>query len=90
MREAPDVFWIQTNPFAIKVELDPEKIVDLSNEKWVEVMNPLRIPSVSYDDKVYGLMLWHNSPNTFSFTTKHFLKNWELMYQLLRCIKGSL
>ncbi|NLZ52023.1 MAG: carbohydrate ABC transporter substrate-binding protein [Thermoanaerobacteraceae bacterium] len=69
--EAPDVFWIQTNPFAIKVELDPEKnCVDLSNEKWVEVMNPLRIPSVSYDDKVYGLMLWHNSPEYVFFYNK--------------------
>ena len=69
--EAPDVFWIQTNPFAIKVELDPEKnCVDLSNEKWVEVMNPLRIPSVSYNDKVYGLMLWHNSPEFTFFYNK--------------------
>lgn len=69
--EAPDVFWIQTNPFAIKVELDPEKnCVDLSDEKWVEVMNPLRIPSVSYNDKVYGLMLWHNSPEFTFFYNK--------------------
>lgn len=70
-KEAPDIFWIQTNPFAIKTELDPEKnCVDLSNEKWVGVMNPLRIPSVSYNGKVYGLMLWHNSPEYAFFYNK--------------------
>jgi len=73
--EAPDVFWIQTNPFAIKTEIDPEKnCVDLSNEKWIEVMNPLRIPSVSYNGKVYGLMLWHNSPEFVFFYNKTLFK----------------
>jgi raffinose/stachyose/melibiose transport system substrate-binding protein len=74
--EAPDVFWIQTNPFAIKTEIDPEKnCVDLSNEKWIEVMNPLRIPSVSYNGKVYGLMLWQNSPEFVFFYNKTLFKD---------------
>jgi len=61
--EAPDIFWIQTNPFAIKTEIDPEKnCIDFSNESWVKVMNPARLPAVSYNNKVYGLMLWSNSP----------------------------
>ncbi|AEE97746.1 ABC transporter substrate-binding protein [Mahella australiensis] len=61
--EAPDIFWIQTNPFAIKTEIDPEKnCIDFSDEEWVRVMNLARLPAVSYNDKVYGLMLWPNSP----------------------------
>ncbi|MGQ9747759.1 MAG: extracellular solute-binding protein [Candidatus Caldatribacteriaceae bacterium] len=56
--EAPDIFWSQTNPFAIKTELDPEKnCADFTGEPWVGVMNPQRLPAVSYNGKVYGLML---------------------------------
>ncbi|MGC8718092.1 MAG: ABC transporter substrate-binding protein [bacterium] len=74
--EAPDIFWSQTNPFAIKTELDPEKnCVDFTNEKWVKVMNPQRIPSVSYKGKVYGLTLWPNSPEyTFFYNKTLFRK----------------
>lgn len=61
---ATDLFWSQVNPFAIKTELiDPESYcMDFSDEDWVYVMNPARLPSVSYNGKAYGLMLWHNSP----------------------------
>lgn len=78
--EAPDIFWIQTNPFAIRTEIDPDKnCVDLTNEKWVKVMNPLRIPSVSYNNKVYGLMLWHNSPEFVFFYNKTLFKKLGLL-----------
>lgn len=61
---ATDLFWSQVNPFAIKTELiDPESYcMDFSEEEWIYTMNPARLPSVSYNGKVYGLMLWHNSP----------------------------
>ncbi len=69
--EAPDIFWSQTNPFAIKTELDPEKnCVDFTDEPWVGVMNPQRLPAVSYNGRVYGLMLWINSPEFTFFYNK--------------------
>jgi len=69
--EGPDVFWIQTNPFAIKTELDPEKnCIDFTEESWVGVMSPERLPAVSYNGRVYGLMLWHNSPEFTFFYNK--------------------
>ena len=59
-----DVFWIQSNPFAISsVIVDPEKYcIDFTGEDWVSVMPETRLPSCSYDGKVYGLQIWHNSP----------------------------
>lgn len=59
-----DLFWSQVNPFAIKTELiDPASYcMDFTDASWGGVMNPARLPSVSYESKVYGLMLWHNSP----------------------------
>lgn len=59
-----DLFWSQVNPFAIKTELiDPESYcMDFTGAPWIDVMNPARLPSVSFNDKVFGLMLWHNSP----------------------------
>jgi raffinose/stachyose/melibiose transport system substrate-binding protein len=60
--EAPDIFWIQSNPFAIKTEIDPEKnAIDFSDEAWVAVMEPTRLPSVSYNGKVYGQTFWNGS-----------------------------
>lgn len=60
--EAPDIFWIQSNPFAVKTELDPEKnCIDFTGEEWVDVLEPARLPSVSYNGRVYGQMLWHGS-----------------------------
>ncbi len=53
--EAPDIFWIQSNKFIIKPELDPEKnCIDFTNEAWVTTMPPGKIESVSYNGKVYG------------------------------------
>jgi raffinose/stachyose/melibiose transport system substrate-binding protein len=62
--EGPDLFMVQTNEFAIKTAtIDPEKyLLDMSGESWINVMPKSRLPAVSYNDKVYGLMLWYNSP----------------------------
>jgi raffinose/stachyose/melibiose transport system substrate-binding protein len=60
--EAPDIFWIQTNAFAIKTEIDPEKnCIDFSNEGWVKILEPARLPSISYNGKVYGQTFWPGS-----------------------------
>jgi len=59
-----DIFWIQSNPFAIEsVIVDPEKYcIDFSDAQWKSVMPESRLSSCMYDDKLYGLQLWHNSP----------------------------
>jgi raffinose/stachyose/melibiose transport system substrate-binding protein len=62
--EGPDLFMVQTNEFLIKTAtIDPERyLLDMSGESWINVMPQSRLPAVSYDGKVYGLMLWYNSP----------------------------
>lgn len=59
-----DVFWIQSNPFAIgSVIVDPEKYcIDMTGEAFESVIPENRLSSCMYDDKLYGLQLWTNSP----------------------------
>jgi len=61
---ATDIFWIQSNPFAIEsVLVDPASYcMDFTGEAWADVIPAERIPSCSVGDKLYGLMLWTNSP----------------------------
>lgn len=60
----PDVFWIQSNPFAIGTQIvNPEEYcIDFSGEAWQAIMPEARQSSCIYDGKLYGLQLWHNSP----------------------------
>ena len=59
-----DVFWIQSNPFAIASTIvDPEKYcIDFTGAEWENVMPESRKASCTYEDKLYGLQIWHNSP----------------------------
>ncbi len=59
-----DVFWIQSNPFAIASTIvDPEKYcIDFTGASWKNIMPESRKASCEYDGKLYGLQLWHNSP----------------------------
>lgn len=59
-----DIFWIQSNPFAIKSMLvEPERYcMDFTGEQWAEVIPEERRISCMADGKLYGLMLWTNSP----------------------------
>ena len=59
-----DIFWIQSNPFAISsVIVDPEKYcIDFSDAGWKDLMPEARLSSCEYDGKLYGLQIWHNSP----------------------------
>lgn len=60
----PDIFWIQSNPFAIGTQIvDPESYcIDFTGEPWQAIMPEARQSSCIYDGKLYGLQLWHNSP----------------------------
>lgn len=59
-----DIFWIQSNPFAIEsVIVDPEKYcIDFTGAAWEAKMPEARLSSCTYQDKLYGLQIWHNSP----------------------------
>ena len=59
-----DVFWIQSNPFAIASTIvDPEKYcIDFTGSDWENIMPEARKASCTYDGKLYGLQIWHNSP----------------------------
>ena len=60
----PDIFWIQSNPFAIdSVIVDPDKYcIDFSGAEWQNVMPKSRQASCMTNNKLYGLQIWHNSP----------------------------
>ena len=60
----PDIFWIQSNPFAINsVIVDPESYcIDFTGADWQDVMPVARQASCMVGDKLYGLQIWHNSP----------------------------
>ncbi|MGI6672562.1 MAG: ABC transporter substrate-binding protein [Christensenellales bacterium] len=61
---AADIFWIQSNPFAIdSVIVNPEEYcIDFTGEAWQDVMPVARQASCISNGKLYGLQIWHNSP----------------------------
>lgn len=59
-----DIFWIQSNPFAIGTTIsDPEAYcLDFTGAQWTDLIPEARKASCEYDGKLYGLQIWHNSP----------------------------
>jgi raffinose/stachyose/melibiose transport system substrate-binding protein len=59
-----DIFWIQSNPFAIESNIvNPEEYcIDFTGSAWEDIMPEARITSCTYNDTLYGLQIWHNSP----------------------------
>ncbi|MFI3214080.1 MAG: ABC transporter substrate-binding protein [Eubacteriales bacterium] len=59
-----DIFWIQSNPFAIEsVIVNPEEYcLDFTGAEWQSVIPEARLSSCMVGDTLYGLQLWHNSP----------------------------
>lgn len=72
-----DIFWIQSNPFAIdSVIVDPEKYcIDFSDASWKSVMPETRLPACESDGKLYGLQIWHNSPEYVMVYNKTIFDN---------------
>lgn len=60
-----DIFWIQSNPFAIEsVIVNPEEYcIDFTGAEWADIMPETRLSSCEYNDKLYGLQIYHNSPD---------------------------
>lgn len=77
-----DIFWIQSNPFAIKsVIIDPEAYcLDQTGEAWEAVIPEARLSSCVYEDKLYGMQLWHNSPEYVMVYNKTMFEEngWEV------------
>lgn len=59
-----DIFWIQSNPFAIdSVIVDPETYcIDFTGAEWESLIPEARKAACTNDGKLYGMQIWHNSP----------------------------
>ena len=77
-----DIFWIQSNPFAIEsIIVDPEKYcIDFTGASWEDLMPEARKTSCVYNDKLYGLQIWHNSPEYVMVYNKTLFEEngWEI------------
>ena len=77
-----DIFWIQSNPFAIEsTNVDPEKYcIDFTGASWEDLMPEARKTSCVYNDKLYGLQIWHNSPEYVMVYNKTLFEEngWEI------------
>jgi raffinose/stachyose/melibiose transport system substrate-binding protein len=56
--EATDIFLMQSTRWSLGSEIDPGCCLDLSNEEWAGRLKPEWLPAVSYDGRVYGLIVW--------------------------------
>ena len=77
-----DIFWIQSNPFAIESTIvDPEKYcIDFTGASWEDLMPEARKTSCVYNDKLYRLQVWHNSPEYVMVYNKTLFEEngWEI------------
>ncbi len=54
--EAPDIFCADADPLNLVTRVNPEKYVqDVTDQEWVKRMDPNVLPSISYNNKVYGI-----------------------------------
>lgn len=57
--EAPDIFLVDADPFSLNDRIRPAgNCIDLSKEEFISRMDPVFLPSVSYNGKVYGLSIF--------------------------------
>ena len=75
-----DIFWIQSNPFAVdSIIVDPEKYcIDFTGAEWQDVVPESRHSSGMSGDKLYGLQIWHNSPEYVMLYNKTMFEELEL------------
>lgn len=91
-----DIFWIQSNPFAIEsVIIDPEAYcLDQTGAEWESVIPEARLSSCKYDDKLYGMQIWHNSPEYVMVYNKTMFEEngWEVptTYEEFKTLCGQI
>ena len=60
--EAADIFLMQSTRWYLGSEIDPEKsCIDLTSEEWTKRLKPEWLPAVSYNGRVYGLIVWDDT-----------------------------
>ncbi|MFT3951894.1 MAG: ABC transporter substrate-binding protein [Oscillospiraceae bacterium] len=53
---APDIFVVDTNPISLNEMVNMQvNCIDLSNEEFIARLDASVIPSISYQDKIYGI-----------------------------------
>ena len=91
-----DIFWIQSSPFAIEsVIVDPEAYcLDQTGAEWASVIPEARLASCTYNDKLYGMQLWHNSPEYVMIYNKTLFEEngWAVPtnYEELKAVCGQI
>lgn len=91
-----DIFWIQSNPFAIEsVIVDPESYcLDQTGASWESVIPEARLASCTYDGKLYGMQIWHNSPEYVMVYNKTMFEEngWEVPsnYEEFKALCGQI
>lgn len=91
-----DIFWIQSSPFAIEsVIVDPEAYcLDQTGAEWASVIPEARLASCTYNDKLYGMQLWHNSPEYVMVYNKTLFEEngWAVPtnYEELKAVCGQI
>ncbi len=64
--EATDIFGGQSGVTDLIINYNVEvNAVDLTDEAWVDLMDPLVVAQATVNDKVYGLTLWNTMGNTW-------------------------
>lgn len=75
-----DVFWIQSSPVGLVSAIgNPEEYcLDFTGEAWESVMPEARLAACKYDGKLYGLQIWHNSPEYVMVYNKTMFEEMDL------------
>ena len=54
--EAYDIMCVDADPLSLYSRINPEEnCVDLSNEEWASRIDPIVVPGLSYENKLYGI-----------------------------------
>jgi raffinose/stachyose/melibiose transport system substrate-binding protein len=60
--EAADVFLMQSTRWYLGTDIDPKNsCLDLTKEEWTKRLKPEWLPAVSYEGRIYGLIIWDDS-----------------------------
>jgi raffinose/stachyose/melibiose transport system substrate-binding protein len=72
--DATDIFLMQSTRWYLNTEIDPRKYcIDLTGEEWTKRLKPEWLPTVSHDDRVYGLVLWDDDTGwVYTYNDKIF------------------
>jgi len=75
---ASDIFVVDSDPFSLYGRIRPDiNCIDLSSEEFVSRMDPTVIPSISYQNKVYGITFQGKKIWVYAYNKKIF-KNLHL------------